>query len=69
MTPSITYSLVTLTTDGKTSILQLMAFQNIRKNTLLAQARLTGNSNALFKDGGTVIGSEVFVHIFNLFVC
>ena len=53
MSSSIMYSLLTLTTDGVTSFLQLMEIQNVCENTHFS-----------LQDGGI----EGFVHIFLYFL-
>ena len=64
MTSSITYGIVTLRIDNVTSFLQLSGVQNVRKSEQELREIMT-----VCSDGGIVINSEGFVHIFNLFVC
>ena len=69
MTSSIVYRIVTLTIDGATTFLQLLDYQNERKNTRFSlDTRVAGNSDSLFKIA-VVIDYEGLVHIFYLFVC
>ena len=64
MTSSIIHSLVTLTIDGVTSFLQLTDVQNVRNNTRFRPNKSYGRCKHSVQNGGFVIDSEAFVHIF-----
>ena len=63
-TSSITYSLVMFTTDGVMLFLQLMDVQNICLYMRFSPNKIYGKFRRSVQDGGIVIDSEVFVHIF-----
>ena len=65
----ITNSLVSLIVDGVTSFLQLMDVQNVCKHTHFSPNKSYRKFDCFVQDGGIVIYSEGFVHIFNFSVC
>ena len=69
MTSSITYDMLTLKMDGKTSFLQQLDVQNVHKNTRFSLNKSCGKFWKSVQDGRIVIDYEGFVLFFFFCVC